>query len=226
MKYDCEQIGKNIREERKKLGLTQDELGKLLFVTGKQISNYEKGKPLPSLETLLKMAELFHCEFGYLLGEESYKERSQLNTAICKSFGITSNAVESLRKAIQRGLNRELGERQRIISRFFASPFLSEFFDRLVDAASLSNRLFLSGNTAYDDLVKKYGEDIAVSAVKVLLRSPDEEDDSLEGQSEGIEAAVKELDSSIDRGRNEEYALKVAKYELREAFETLVRDIL
>lgn len=226
MKYDCEQIGKNIREERKKLGLTQDELGKLLFVTGKQISNYEKGKPLPSLETLLKMAELFHCEFGYLLGEESYKDRSQLNTAICKSFGITSNAVESLRKAIQRGLNRELGERQRIISRFFVSPFLSEFFDRLVDAASLSNRLFLSGNTAYDDLVKKYGEDIAVNAVKVLLRSPDEEDDSLEGQSEGIEAAVKELDSSIDRGRNEEYALKVAKYELREAFETLVRDIL
>ena len=47
MEYDFEQIGKSIKEERKKNGWTQEELGKMLCISGKQISNYEKGKLLP-----------------------------------------------------------------------------------------------------------------------------------------------------------------------------------
>lgn len=39
MEYDFEQIGKSIKEERKKNGWTQEELGKMLCISGKQISN-------------------------------------------------------------------------------------------------------------------------------------------------------------------------------------------
>lgn len=227
MKYDSEQIGRKIREERKKAALTQDELGKLLFISGKQVSNYEKGKPLPSLETLLMMSELFHCELGYLLGEQSYKDRSKLNTAICESLGISSRAVESLRAATRKGLTQELVERQEIISRFFESPFLGEFFDCLFDAVSISKRLDRSGSDAYDSLSGRYGNEITESAVKALLCGPIDTTNSAENQDRTeLQEAVKELNASIDRSRDDEYALKVAKYELRETFETLIRSLL
>ena len=103
MEYDFEQIGKSIKEERKKNGWTQEELGKMLCISGKQISNYEKGKLLPPQDVLLEMARLFNCEYGYLLGEESYKDGSKLNTAICESLGLSCKAVESLRRATHKG---------------------------------------------------------------------------------------------------------------------------
>ena len=75
---------------------TQGQLGKKLGVTGKQVSNYENGKLLPPQDILLKMADLFDCEYGYLLGEECYKAGSKLNTAVCDFLGLSSSTVESL----------------------------------------------------------------------------------------------------------------------------------
>lgn len=43
MKYNKEQIGNIIKNERKNRGLSQNELGELIFVSGKQVSQYEKG---------------------------------------------------------------------------------------------------------------------------------------------------------------------------------------
>lgn len=224
MKYDCEQIGKNIREERKRLGLTQDKLGKLLYVTGKQVSNYEKGNPLPSLETLLKMSELFHCELGYLLGEESYKDRSKLNTAICESLGITSKAVESLRTATQSGLTQELAERQRAISRFFESPYFGEFLDCLVDAAAVSNQLETYTASVHQKMVDRYGEERAEKALMFFM--PGVEIPVTDMDDAEIQEAKKEYDAAFDKVQSDEYHLKVARYELREAFELLIRNLL
>lgn len=224
MRYNYEQIGKTIRAERKKLDLTQEELGKKLFVTGKQISNYEKGKPLPPLETLLKMAELFHCELGYLLGEESYKDRSKLNTAICESLGLTGKAVESLRATTHKGLAQELVERQLSISRFFESPYIPDFFECLVEAISVSNQISICSNAVWQEIVDRYGEETANEAVFCCSAGGAISVDDA-GQPE-LQEAIKILDSSIDKSRNEEYHLKVARYELRETFELLVRDIL
>ena len=224
MKYDYEQIGKTIREERKKMDLTQDELGKMLYVTGKQISNYEKGRPLPSLETLLKMAELFHCELGYLLGEESYKDRSRLDTAICESLGVTGKAVESLRAATHRGLTQALATRQQFISRFFESPYLGKFLDCLVDAATVSNQLEVYTASVHQKMVDRFGEERAEKAF--LFFVPGAEIPVTDMDDEELQEAKKEYDDAFDKIRGDEYDLKVARYELREAFELLVRNIL
>lgn len=40
-----------------------------------------------------------------------------------------------------------------------------------------------------------------------------------------LQEVVKEIEAVIDKGQNQEYAQKVARYELREAFERLVRSI-
>lgn len=224
MRYDSEQIGKIIREERKKIGLTQDELGKMLFVTGKQISNYEKGRPLPSLETLLKMADLFHCELGYLLGEKSYKDRSRLNTIICDLMGLSSKAIESICDSTHRGLTRELAERQQFISRFFESPYWGDLVDCLVEAAAASNQCETYAVSVYQKIVAHYGEDLANKAF--LLFVPGGEISHTDMADIEVQKAKQEFDDAFNKIQGNEYGLKVARYELRETFELLIRNML
>lgn len=50
-------IGRNIREQRMKKGLSQEELAEKLYVTRQTISNYETGKSNPDVEMLARIAE-------------------------------------------------------------------------------------------------------------------------------------------------------------------------
>jgi transcriptional regulator with XRE-family HTH domain len=52
-------IANNIVFLRKKKGLTQAQLGEILGVTGSQITNYEKSKSFPTVDVVLRLAELF-----------------------------------------------------------------------------------------------------------------------------------------------------------------------
>lgn len=160
MRYDLEKIGKTIHQERDKLKWTQVKLGKKLGVSGKQISNYENGKLLPPQDILLKMAALFNCEYGYLLGEESYKDGSKLTTAICESLGLSSRSVESLRAATHKGLARELEARQQAINSFFESHYFQGFIDCLVEAVNISKDLKTRSDDVYEELRSRYGEEL------------------------------------------------------------------
>lgn len=55
-------IGSQIRNHRKKAGLSQKELGKKLGVSQQHIAQYENGKRIPKLETLIKISEALDCE--------------------------------------------------------------------------------------------------------------------------------------------------------------------
>jgi len=50
-------VGRHIRELREAAGLTQAELAGLLLKSTETISNFERGKTLPSLTTIAKLAE-------------------------------------------------------------------------------------------------------------------------------------------------------------------------
>lgn len=223
MEYNSEQIGKLVREQRKKLGLTQDKLGKLLGVTGKQISNYENGKLFPPQDVLLEMAHLFNCEYGYLLGEESYKDGSKLNTAICDSLGLSNKAVESLRIATHKGLAKGLSERQQAINNFFESPYFVEFIDCLVDAVDISKNLNIYNDALYQKLIVRYGEKIVNQAT--IYCSFSDAIPIANANNPVFQEVVKEIETTIDKGRSQEYAQKIARYELRETFELLIRNI-
>ena len=57
-----------LKELRIKHGLTQEELGKLLGVTGANCTRYETQNANPKLATLIKMAQIFGVSVDYLLG--------------------------------------------------------------------------------------------------------------------------------------------------------------
>lgn len=60
----------NIKIEREKKHLTQSQLGKLVGLSGAQISRFESGQREPSITTLVKLAEIFGVTVGYLVGVE------------------------------------------------------------------------------------------------------------------------------------------------------------
>ena len=64
-------FGEKIREERNKLGLTQQEFAKKLGVSLRTITNYETGSMYPKKrEIYSKLAELLDVDINYLLTED------------------------------------------------------------------------------------------------------------------------------------------------------------
>ena len=66
-------LGKRIKEQRKKMNLTQEELGHLINVTKVSICCYVIGTCTDTLDTLLVFAERFNVEINYLLCYDSYE---------------------------------------------------------------------------------------------------------------------------------------------------------
>lgn len=63
-------FGERIAEQRKKLGLSQEELAEKLNISQKSISKYELGDRKPQYKVLVRMAEYFGVTTDYLLGAE------------------------------------------------------------------------------------------------------------------------------------------------------------
>lgn len=72
-----DEIIRNLRLNR---GLSQVELAKKLHVTKQAVSNWENGNIMPSVDTLIQIAEFFSVSTDYLLGldERRYLEITDL----------------------------------------------------------------------------------------------------------------------------------------------------
>ncbi len=60
-------IGNRIAELRKSKKWTQNDLANKIFVTDKTISSWESNRTEPSLDTIVKLSELFDCNASYLI---------------------------------------------------------------------------------------------------------------------------------------------------------------
>lgn len=88
-------IGRRLREERKSLKLSQDELAEKLYIGSRQtVARWENGSMLPSMSDLLSMCCLFNCEMGYLLCEHDCKTRAA--TDIQTETGLSEKAINEL----------------------------------------------------------------------------------------------------------------------------------
>jgi transcriptional regulator with XRE-family HTH domain len=62
-----------LRQLRKELGLTQEELGSKIGQKRSNISKYENGFLEPGIDTLKKLAKLFNVSIDYLLDETNIR---------------------------------------------------------------------------------------------------------------------------------------------------------
>ena len=67
-------VGKNIRLQRTKQGISQETLAEQLYVSRQTVSNYETGKSYPDIDMLVKIAEVFRINsVGRILHFRSVK---------------------------------------------------------------------------------------------------------------------------------------------------------
>jgi len=61
-------FSERLKKERKKSGLTQEDVAKQLGITRSAYTYYETDKTQPSLETATKLADIFKVSLDYLIG--------------------------------------------------------------------------------------------------------------------------------------------------------------
>ena len=101
-------VGTNIKREREKAGLTQDQFSELLGIGSKSLSSIERGVVGVSLATLLRICEMLHISANVLLYEPAQKNdvdsiALQLSMLSAEQFEIASDVITDLIKAFSLG---------------------------------------------------------------------------------------------------------------------------
>lgn len=68
-----------LKQRRKELGMTQEELASLVNVTKGAIGNYESDVSSPRADILFKMFEALHCDANFLFQDEMKEEQPELH---------------------------------------------------------------------------------------------------------------------------------------------------
>ena len=63
-------LGKKLKELRKKFGLTQEELGRMMNVSRQAITKWENDNGIPDISNLVLLANYFEISVDYLLDEK------------------------------------------------------------------------------------------------------------------------------------------------------------
>nr|WP_054756946.1 helix-turn-helix transcriptional regulator [Liquorilactobacillus satsumensis] len=93
------EINQILKSERKKLKLTQAQVAAEIFVSQKSISNWENGHSFPDIDSLIRLASLYHLSLDNILLEDSkmvkdLKEKTDLNAM--KKIQMTVSITNSL----------------------------------------------------------------------------------------------------------------------------------
>ncbi|MGN0805523.1 MAG: helix-turn-helix transcriptional regulator [Candidatus Coproplasma sp.] len=65
-------FGDRLKELRHEYHFTQQQLAKMLNVSGNTVHSWENDKQEPSMSALLKLSEIFKVSLDYLFGKSDY----------------------------------------------------------------------------------------------------------------------------------------------------------
>ena len=228
MKYTSEEIGKLIKDKRvNTLNWSQETLGKELGISGKQISNYEKGTLTPPIDVLLKLCDIFNCELGYLLGENDYASGTKFNTAMVNSLGLNTDTISSIchltgndRTCIHFGY--ESTDYRRILNSFISAPSFASLIEAIYDL----DRSVQHSKKIWTDLEDKYGKDTLETAFAYYNSTTDYlHDENAEKLDDIFYQIMADIDTAIDKSQDASFSSKVFRYEARESFERLLDEL-
>lgn len=113
-------LGKRLKNLRLERGLTQQQLGDMINVTKVSICCYEKEERVPSLETLIDLANVLEVDLNTLVGYDKYiisdndidyginvsKEEMNLLLELRKNKRLYDDLLESPERTIRSVLNK------------------------------------------------------------------------------------------------------------------------
>ena len=93
-------LGKKIKEERIKLGLTQEQLGERIDSTGAYIGQIERGERNASMAKIMQIAEELKVSIDYLTGNMFIEKDLSNDEKIINELKDTTNNQKLLIKEI------------------------------------------------------------------------------------------------------------------------------
>ncbi len=99
-------IGGNIYAHRRVKGITQEELGRILSVSGTAVSKWERGVSYPDIELFLKMADYFEVSTDELFGKKTKNidEVGRYNDENIEALEVAGELLECDRLSRKEGL--------------------------------------------------------------------------------------------------------------------------
>lgn len=71
-------VGEKIQAYRKRLGMSQEELGQKLLVSRQTISLWEKDQTVPTIDNLIRLREIFGVSVDEILGFENIEQNDEI----------------------------------------------------------------------------------------------------------------------------------------------------
>lgn len=175
MDYKMDEIGKRIKFERKKIGLSQDELLERLkndfgiAMNRKSLSGIENGKQPGRdlrLDFVFALCKIFDCEMGYLLGE--YDCRTGRITDIQKETRLSEKAVIRL---LEEDENEIV-----VLNCLLEEDRINQIYEVLVESRDkISMMTFIHGRDSKEMRLKLYSE-LTPNAGRIILQMLDNKD--------------------------------------------------
>ena len=139
-----ENLGKFIVENRKNLGMTQEELAKKLFVTNKAVSKWENGQSFPDIALFEPIAEALGISVSELIAGEKAEE------------DISVKAVLELSKSVVKKEKNKIKTLMGILA-FIICAFLIVFSGNIADRIDDRNISYLYWRGYYYIPMPHYG---------------------------------------------------------------------
>jgi transcriptional regulator with XRE-family HTH domain len=93
-------LGRNITALRKKLKLSQNDLGKAIGTSGDIIGRYERDEVKPSIDVAIKIADALGVSLDYLVGKTSLEVDKNTLKRIEEVNKLSPNAKEQVNLVI------------------------------------------------------------------------------------------------------------------------------
>lgn len=87
------ELGAHIKEHRKELGLSQDDLAAKIYVSRQTISNWEVGRTYPDVQSLLLLSNVFGVTVDSLIKGDVETMAQVMNEAVKKYNALSTVAV-------------------------------------------------------------------------------------------------------------------------------------
>lgn len=101
-------FSERFKTERKKLGLTQQQISNKLGISRSNIANWENGVNEASNDMLLKCSELFGCSVDYLLGKNKFRNFEEYLAENKKEIENDMKVLRSIKKETYSELNLDI----------------------------------------------------------------------------------------------------------------------
>ena len=88
-------FGERLKKLRTDKNMTQEELANILYVSCKTVSSWEMNRTEPSMDIIIKLADLFECYYSYLIYGDSKKNDIETEIKI-KLEKVEFNSLKNL----------------------------------------------------------------------------------------------------------------------------------